>query len=105
MSSPGQNSRSFARVGPQTKFTEDLSSAKAADHFSRSAAKPMLDAGMTVSCSCAISSRLPLHLVKVSCGCLQALAIWKNPPFQFRGVPMGGVHHRKVIMTDASLNG
>ncbi len=45
-----------------------------------------------------------LH-IRVNQACVTALTPWKNPRWMKKGVAMGLVHSRKVVMTDASNTG
>ncbi len=45
-----------------------------------------------------------LH-IRVNQACVTALTPWKNPQWMKKGVAMGLVHTRKVVMTDASNTG
>ncbi|XP_016333453.1 uncharacterized protein LOC107681650 [Sinocyclocheilus anshuiensis] len=44
-------------------------------------------------------------LIKVDQACIAALAPWKDPSWFKQGVPLGMMHKRKVIFTDASNTG
>ncbi len=43
--------------------------------------------------------------IAVTCGCIEALAPWRNPDLFSRGVPLGLVTSRVVVTTDASTLG
>ncbi len=43
--------------------------------------------------------------IAVTCGCIEALAPWRNPDLFSRGVPLGLVASRVVVTTDASTLG
>ncbi len=46
-----------------------------------------------------------LRLLKVSGALFSALLVWRDPSFILRGVRMGVICHRQMIMTDASISG
>ncbi len=50
-------------------------------------------------------SRPSLRLLRVSGACLRTLSVWRDPNFLQKGVKMGVVCCRQMIMTDASLSG
>ncbi len=46
-----------------------------------------------------------LRILRESGACLHTLLVWRDPNFLRRGVEMGVVCHRQMILTDASLSG
>ncbi len=45
------------------------------------------------------------RLIRVSRSCSRPLLQWQDPAFLQSGVRMGAIHHRHMIMTDASMTG
>ncbi len=45
------------------------------------------------------------RLIRVSRGCSRPLLQWRDPAFLQSGVRMGAIHHRHMVMTDASMMG